>query len=176
MKTLLKEGDVIFLENGMMVYASIPEMFIFENKKKSRKLIKHKIIIGKNFVNNTDITEDVKNLAKQIVEAFSICLGYSLSKVDALNFIESKVNPPKSISFCLEEGEFVVTKTNSDGGGIAMFHDEYPDGHHVFCKKLKDSNFDENGIEVDFYQTGSFTAMISPKKLSLLRTMSRNFV
>jgi hypothetical protein len=53
-------------------------------------------------------------------------------------------------------GRYAVTRTTKDGGGTGHGpHDIYPDGHHVFCQKL-----DESGIEVDFYQSGAFTAMI----------------
>ena len=52
-------------------------------------------------------------------------------------------------------GRYVVYKISRDGGGTGMgSHDVYPDGHHVFCERLSD------GVRVDFYQTGAFTAMI----------------
>lgn len=54
-------------------------------------------------------------------------------------------------------GRYVVTHTSMDGGGTGHGPgDIYPDGHHVFCQRL-----DESGIEVDFYQSGCFTAMIA---------------
>ncbi len=54
-------------------------------------------------------------------------------------------------------GSYVVTKQVEDGGGTAHGpHDVYPAGHHVYCKSLDH----ETEIELDFYQTGSFTAMI----------------
>lgn len=53
-------------------------------------------------------------------------------------------------------GKYVVTKTCMDGGGTS--HDGgYPDGHHVYAKKLignKTTNF-----EISFYQSGHFTCM-----------------
>jgi hypothetical protein len=53
-------------------------------------------------------------------------------------------------------GRYIVIKTNHEGGGTGMGpHDVYPDGHHVFCQKVDDPT-----VRVDFYQTGSFTAMI----------------
>lgn len=57
-------------------------------------------------------------------------------------------------------GRYVVYKTNCDGGGTGMGrHDVYPDGHHVFCRKL-----DAPDIKVDFYQSGCFTAMVTDVK------------
>jgi len=53
------------------------------------------------------------------------------------------------------KGSYVVIKTSSDGGSTGM--DAYPDGHHVFCEKIES---DETRHEVDFYQSGCFTAMI----------------
>lgn len=53
-------------------------------------------------------------------------------------------------------GRYVVYKTVREGGGRGMGpHDIYPDGHHVFCERL-----DDPSVKVDFYQSGSFTAMI----------------
>ena len=53
-------------------------------------------------------------------------------------------------------GRYVVYKTELDGGGTGMgLHDVYPNGHHVYCERL-----DDQSVKVDFYQSGSFTAMI----------------
>ena len=47
-------------------------------------------------------------------------------------------------------GLYIVTHTSPDGG----HGHEYANGHHVYCVS-------ENGErEIDFYQTGGFTAMI----------------
>ena len=52
---------------------------------------------------------------------------------------------------------FVVTKTNMTGGGTGHgAGDVYHPGHHVWAKGLDL----EAKVEIDFYQTGSFTAMI----------------
>jgi len=53
------------------------------------------------------------------------------------------------------QGEYVVTKVTSDGGGTGHGpFDVYPDGHHVWCERV------DGKYLVDFYQTGAFTAMI----------------
>ena len=53
-------------------------------------------------------------------------------------------------------GKYVVTKTTHDGGGTGHGPgDIYPDGHHVFCQHV-----DHPDVQVDFYQTGAFTATI----------------
>ena len=58
--------------------------------------------------------------------------------------------------FAYFAGKYIVVKTNSEGGGTGHGpHDVYPDGHRVYCVKADDST-----VKVDFYQTGSFTAMI----------------
>lgn len=54
-------------------------------------------------------------------------------------------------------GRYVVVKTKRDGGGTGHGPgDVYPDGHHVFCEAMDNPDLPI----VDFYQTGSFTAMI----------------
>lgn len=57
-------------------------------------------------------------------------------------------------------GRYVVYKTAMDGGGSGQgFNDTYPDGHHVFAERL-----DDHSVKVDFYQSGSFTAMLPKLK------------
>lgn len=54
-------------------------------------------------------------------------------------------------------GEYIVYKTSQDGGGTGHGpNDVYPDGHHVFAEST-----DGSRVKVDFYQSGSFTAMIT---------------
>lgn len=56
-------------------------------------------------------------------------------------------------------GRYGVLKTARDGGGTGMgYHDVFPDGHHVWCRKMLGNG--QFGEEVSFYQTGAFTAMI----------------
>lgn len=56
-------------------------------------------------------------------------------------------------------GEYVVLATNLKGGGTGHSkHDVYPDGHHVSCQSKNGKH------KVNFYQTGSFTAMIEDIK------------
>ncbi len=61
-------------------------------------------------------------------------------------------------------GRYIVYKTTMEGGGHGPDGD-YSNGHHVFCRKApKNATFaDEehlDGLEIDFYQSGCFTAMI----------------
>jgi len=51
-------------------------------------------------------------------------------------------------------GKYVVYKTTSDCGSLSPYH-AHNDGHHVYCEKI-----DDNDIKVDFYQSGSYWAMI----------------
>ncbi len=55
-------------------------------------------------------------------------------------------------------GRYVVYKTVYSGGGTG--HD---DGYHVYCRRFIDERPAWEGVaerQVDFYQTGGFTAMI----------------
>jgi hypothetical protein len=57
-------------------------------------------------------------------------------------------------------GEFVVYKANLEGGGTGHGpNDVYPDGWKVTCRSLADPM-----IDVSFYQSGCFTAMITDIK------------
>lgn len=54
-------------------------------------------------------------------------------------------------------GRYIVTSTSMTGGGTGMGpHDVYPDGHLVKCQMAN-----QPLMKLSFYQTGSFTAMIT---------------
>ena len=174
MKDFLKIGDVILLGAGMKVYTQVPERFVYDNHKISDEKTNHGIKIDDVLVNNINISNDMKVLAKDIVDNFSFRLGFELNQNDALRFIESNITTPSENRFVVESGEFVVLDTKMEGGGTGHGpHDVYPDGHHVFCKRMKDGKYDKNGVEVDFYQSGSFTAMIEPAKITLVKRLHR---
>jgi hypothetical protein len=60
-------------------------------------------------------------------------------------------------------GRYAVIKTAYDGGGTGMGpNDIYPDGDHVWCRKMLENG--KFGEQVEFYQSGSFTAMIEEIK------------
>ena len=66
-------------------------------------------------------------------------------------------------------GRYKVVATDVSGGGTGHgCNDVYADGHHVFCEKQRDrDSLYERDIFVDFYQDGSFTAMIKPAEITL---------
>jgi hypothetical protein len=60
-------------------------------------------------------------------------------------------------------GRYAVVKTAFDGGGAGMgSHDIYLDGDHVWCRRMLENG--ELGEQIEFYQSGSFTAMIEEIK------------
>lgn len=156
---LLKVGDVINLTNGMKVYAMIPEMFVYSNRKTSRELTVDVITIGEIYKNNTNIDKDINKLISDIIDEFN-SNGFNISKEDVGEFVLSKIKQPKEETFAVYGGEFIVTKTILDGGSNYNDRDYYPDGHRVYCQQLINGSYHEDAIEVNFYQTGCFTAMI----------------
>ncbi len=144
-KRELQVGDIFMIHKGQKVYVDIPGKFVFSNVTESSKdaneLHHHDVKIGRVF-------KTTKN------------------KFDTNDMI----------------GFYVVTSTNYGGGGTGHGpHDVYPNGHRVYAKKLKGELFgdnwkdrkstlewDEDGFEISFYQSGSFTAMIERGKVTVL--------
>lgn len=154
---LLKEGDVIVLEPGMIVKGLIPKMFAFADSIESQ-LCLHDIEIGKNYTNkkfyNADfITQQSKKIVMDCGKA-----GFLLDESLIKTFLEENLRTSEVLNFCIHEGKFLVVKTALEGGSKG--HDAYPDGHHVFVKRLKENKYDPNGIELSFYQTGCFCNLI----------------
>ena len=69
-------------------------------------------------------------------------------------FDEGPVNI-KELNLTYLQGTYTVHHTSFDGGGSTIKDGDYPNGHHVWCRKI-----DDEKTRVHFYQTGSFTAMI----------------
>lgn len=70
-------------------------------------------------------------------------------------------------------GEYVVIKTAMEGGGM-NFDGPYPNGHCVYCQKLKNGKYNPNGNIVKFYQSGCFTCVI--KNITPTAKMEKSYV
>jgi hypothetical protein len=175
MKNFLKEGDVIKLEKGMKVHALIPEKFVYGSSMLSKGLARHVVEVGKVFSTEPDLTRGVHMLSNAIVQSFESQLGLKIKADDAKAFILTQLPAVKKEKFVLDEGEFVVVKTAMEGGSTG--HDAYPDGHHVFCKRLNaDGSYNDKGTEINFYQSGCFTGTILPKDISVVRVLAKKLV
>lgn len=175
MKDLLKEGNVIILGAGTRVYAEIPEMFVYSNTKLSSELTSAEVEIGYIYNNQDTLDDDKKMSTDEIVR--EIAVAFDRQRVPltdltkAYEFVRSQMPVIPSKTFMLPEGEYLVIKTEMTGGGSGH-NDTYPDGHNVTCKKLDvDGKYDDNGVEVSFYQSGSFTIMIEPEEIEVVRNV-----
>ena len=149
----LKEGDVIEITSGMSVKATIPQKFIYSNRKLSNKTTKECIKVDYIYrTDGKDFSSILNKLTKNIIKEFEY-EGYDVSFDEIMSVVITKVKKPTNDKFVFEAGEFVVTKTKFGGGGTGMGdHDVYPDGHEVFCKRLKDGEYDIDGDEISFYK------------------------
>lgn len=172
----LQVGDVFKLQKGMTVYAEVPEKFVYSNCKTSDELTSTEVTIGEKYTTDPDIRPLVNKIARGVVKEFSKeNIEIKLNK--AVEFVKQNVPELKKEHFIINENEFVVIRTAFDGGGTGHGpHDVYPDGHHVFCKALKNGKYDKNGIEINFYQSGSFTCMIENIIPIRKMTMKLDFV
>ena len=148
--SLLQRGDIIRLEPGMKVYADMPSMFrggsIFDTDP-----CHHDVIIGQVYKKKAT---SVQELSQKISDRIGCIVPASDQQISA--FVES-LNldlEEKTFDASVYAGEYTVIFSISDGGGHCQDGD-YPNGWHVFCQKV-----DDPSVEVDFYQTGCFTAMI----------------
>ena len=161
----LKKGNVIRLEKGMRVYAPIPIKFIYSNRRISNELNREAVEVGKVYNNHKNFEETIEDSINSMVEDIQELFLDNDIKIEEskiANFVKSNIPEQKKDQFILEEGEFLVTKTTVDGGGTGHgIFDIYPDGYHVFCKALKNGKYDPNGVEIDFYQSGSFSCVIT---------------
>ena len=148
---LLQPGNIIKLEIGMRVYANIPEYAIFSERRFSTYPVKRAITIGEQF-SNPNLTREA--VIEEIQKHPYFFLGNNLSYSDINSF-------PDRIHFDFEThkydtsifaGKYEVCNCLYDGASVVDINTK---GWHVFCQKLSDPS-----TQVEFYQTGVFTAMI----------------
>lgn len=177
MSNELQTGDVIEIKEGMEIYASIPERFVYSNRRFSKGKTQTYIRIGEVRRNKVHDVESVKaSIATKIQEAFSSSSGFNISSEAAKNIVESILPEHAEEQYDGSDlkGEYLVIRTAFEGGSDGR--DWYPNGHHVFAKKLKDGKYDPEGIEISFYQSGEFTAMILPSEIQPIRKMTMTFM
>jgi len=154
---LLQKGDIIRLEKGMKVYAVLPAIFqYYRITSPSTVGMRTDIKIGTVYHRDA-VSKD--NLVSQLVESIDRVIEVTEKQVSA--FVDS-LNPDlsaKDFDTSIYAGEYIVDRVFCNGGGtqscMSGGFESWPDGWHVFCTKQ-----DDPSIKVDFYQTGSFTAMI----------------
>ena len=159
---LLQEGDVFCLAKGMQAYVSMPQRFVYANRILSDEAAETNIKVGE--VRKTR-TKDIEQEIRKIVD--ESCRKAPRLNSDAMYKLirKSYKGRLRGETFKTDQfvGEYVVIHTEVSGGGnqgTPSGSEHYPDGHLVKAKKLlTDGTFDEEGIEISFYQSGSFTAM-----------------
>lgn len=148
--TLLQRGNIIRLEPGMKVYADVPSMYrggsFFDTRSTHSD-----VVIGRIYKKPA---KTIQALAKEIFGRIKYLVPVSEEQI--ATFLEG-------LSLDLEErhfdtsiyaGEYEVHHACYNGGSDS-YDGGYPNGWHVYCHKV-----DNPSMEVDFYQTGCFTAMI----------------
>lgn len=159
----LQKGDVISLEVGMTVYANIPAKFVYSNKPLDDTKVSHDVKIGKVFGIAANFNKEVGRCIDRVKESVE-SIGLRVSKSLVKDFVDSLL--PEQVDETYDTGKlagmYVVTGTQNTGGGPAHGNDFYPNGHEVTIKRLKTNGaFNPKGIELKFYQSGAFTAMIT---------------
>jgi hypothetical protein len=153
----LKKGDVIYLKNGMNVYSEHP----FFNHR-------FDVVIGK--IYDYHIEKTIANLQKNIIKSF-FNEKIIIEKQKIIEFIKNNIDLEKK-QFVISEGEYLVIETNYEKGGGERGFDNFYGGNQIFCKALKNGGYDPNGLQVDFYENGDYTCVIS--NLEPIRKMTEN--
>lgn len=161
----LQKDDLFMLEKGMVVYAMIPEKFVYTNRPFSDKLTTYNlevdIIYTNEEVTRRNVKEEANHIANEIFKLF-LNSGHSVTFKDCKDFTNTHINIEKKLSlstFEFKGGMFKVTSTALDGGGMGH-NDHYPDGWHVYAVRLINGvpSKEQKDI-IHFYQSGSFTAV-----------------
>ena len=169
---LLKVGDVFELKQGHHVYAKIPARFLYVNMGLSVEVAESNVEVDcqRKPVAKTEYA--INTICKYFTQDLSTRHGLNIDSDKIRNLILQLVKIPSDDDvFVFRGGEFVVVDTKRGGGsereGIAP-------AHHVYCKRLKDGQYDPDAEMVSFYQSPDFrNSMLDVKPI---RTLKMTFV
>jgi len=142
MKKFLEVGDIIQLENGMTVYAAIPEKFLSRETPFSEERSEVAIEIGKVYRKSVP---DKERIVEQLwVDIRKNLLGADVKREAVSSFVDSL-----GLNFSPEE-------FNSSGfAGVYRVYMITYNGWLVYCEKI-----DNPEIHVHFYQYAGPLAMM----------------
>lgn len=170
----LQDGDIIEIKEGMEIYAPIPEKFVYSNRILSKEYIKEKdITVGKQINNSADINNIKSTLTKKLKQSIYSEIGAEVSDISIDNLLLPILEEYKeeTLDTRIFSGEYIVVKTETVDGTKGK--DSYPSGYKVQCKKLNDGKYDENGVDISFFQSGCFTAIIESKDIQPIRNVKK---
>ncbi len=153
MKNQLQKGDVFEVKAGMMVYADIPERYVYQNQAYSMKQTQTEVKAGKVY---TAVTSQLGLALIYMANAAESHLGINIPQGDILGFVR-KYLPALPETYDTKDimGEYVVTGAKYCGGDR---EEGYPDGWFIVAKKLNsDGTYNEAGTKINFYQSGAFS-------------------
>jgi len=168
-ETFLQEGDVILIKKGMKVYANLPIKFFAFNEPINDNITNKYIEIGTKLESQPITKSDILECVNKIDKIISYLSNKNLNN-KITDFLLSIIDEKQSEIFDTSnlEGEYIVYRTCYDGGSTGR--DEYPNGHHVYCENINNSNF-----KIDFYQSGCFSAVILPCNIQPIRKLTKKW-
>lgn len=163
MKKFLQRGNIFKIEKGMQVYTEIPAKYLYKNLRNSNRKTYEIITVGEVFsLSAVTKTADMIELRDDIKKDF-LAHGLCVSEEKINSFLKSlnislKEEMFNTSIFC---GEYIVTKTKfSKQNGKR--------GWHVTASKLKNGEYNPNGLSISFYQSGPYIPMLVPKEITLI--------
>jgi hypothetical protein len=169
---LLKVGDVFELKQGHHVYAKIPARFVYVNMGLSTDVGESLVKVGCPRKPVAKTKDAINNICKYLVQDFSTRHGLSIDSDKIRNLILQLVQMPSDDDvFIFDGGEFVVVDAKRDGGSE---REGITPAHHVYCKRLRDGQYDPDAETVSFYQSPDFRNSILDVKPT--RTLKMTFV
>ena len=165
---LLKVGDVIQLEKGHHVYAKIPARFVYVNMGLSTDIGESLVKVGCPRKPVTKTQDAIDSICKSLARGFSTRHGLGVDSDKIRNLVLQLVQIPSDDDvFIFLGGEFVVVDTKRDGGSE---REGITPAHHVYCKRLRDGQYDPDAETVSFYQSPDFrNSILDVKPIRTLR-------
>ncbi|RHB42146.1 hypothetical protein DW886_16650 [Enterocloster aldenensis] len=166
MERKLKIGDVVYLSEGFQVRTNVEAKFIYENVPFSDEIVCQKVDIGRLYL--VDVSDKKDSLKKEFLERINnIFNSYGMS-VD-----KEMVKQLVSATIAKYKNDYEYDSRHLIGDYVVT---EVKDNYHVYCRKLQNGQYDEDGIVVDFYQDKLFSPTIMEDQISLVKEMRICFI
>jgi len=183
----LKKGDIFVLEKGMDVYLDLPKKFVYDNRFDD-ELDRHKVTIGEKFSFNSarqkQYADEFEEYCDKVIKDFAIKFNLSITKKAFMGMMRPYFQQQDIDSWDSSDriGEYIVTSVYTSPDASLWERDPYPGGRCITARfyrpfqkpRLFDGQKTDEQIKISFYQSGCFTAMITPDKIKAFRHIDKN--
>ena len=156
MNAKFKVGDTIYIKNGINVWTTIPEKFVYTNTPFSQNFTTHNIEVGKKYttiVSKRNLEEEVNHISNLLWKSFLNCY-FEVDFKTCKDFVENQTkinNKIDNSTFIIKEGEFIIENVHYHPKTEGYGHINYSPEYYSYKARRKNGGKLADIVEVDEY-------------------------